>query len=215
MANNFLRDLVHPDVKYSSRVVENFFQSLINDSLELRKLNIRTCLYVLKQQKRPLKKLQIKIKRCNTKPEATGSSDGRPENGELLVYDQPTQPGNRLDNKWIQYDRQKRPLTVAEWNETRYLHKQYYGYWAWPQPFLEMYAPDNEQPSLTRPITELNEQELVIFNFFNSKDNVEKLIHFLSMEEKKGVDKFSGSRFMLFKVNKIIVYSGFGNILAQ
>ena len=40
----------------------------------------------------------------------------------------------------------------------------------------------------------------IIFDFFNSEANIEKLVEFLSLEEKKGRDKFNAIRFTLFKV---------------
>ena len=39
-----------------------------------------------------------------------------------------------------------------------------------------------------------------MFDFFNSETNVDKFIKFLSLEEKKGKDKFNAKRFILFKV---------------
>ena len=41
----------------------------------------------------------------------------------------------------------------------------------------------------------------ILFDFFNSETNVEQLVQFLSLEEKKGKDKFNAIRFTLFKVS--------------
>lgn len=52
MAMSFMRDLVHPNQTYSAKIVRYFLESLIHDSLEERKIAIRTVLFMLKQQKR-------------------------------------------------------------------------------------------------------------------------------------------------------------------
>ena len=41
----------------------------------------------------------------------------------------------------------------------------------------------------------------ILYDFFHSETNVDKFIEFLSLEEKKGKDKFNAKRFSLFKVN--------------
>jgi proteasome activator subunit 4 len=47
---------------------------------------------------------------------------------------------------------------------------------------------------------DMEEGERHIYEFFFDDENVEKLVRFLSAEEKKGRDKFSGIRFSMFKV---------------
>ena len=42
----------------------------------------------------------------------------------------------------------------------------------------------------------------ILFDFFNNEKNIEKFIEFLSLEEKKGKDKFNAKRFILFKVSR-------------
>lgn len=64
-----------------------------------------------------------------------------------------------------------------------------------------MYAPPVEQPEYNLSPQDLNDCEKEIYDFFSDKSNVDKLINFFSMEEKKGKDKFSTYKFMLFKVN--------------
>lgn len=51
-----------------------------------------------------------------------------------------------------------------------------------------MYAPSSDQPKLDRKEEEMPEAEQVIFRFFNKEDNVNKLVEFLSLENKKGHD---------------------------
>lgn len=61
-----------------------------------------------------------------------------------------------------------------------------------------MYAPPKDQPICE--LNNLQESEKVIYDFFSKDANVSKFIKFFSMEEKKGKDKFSGTRFSIYKV---------------
>jgi hypothetical protein len=93
---------------------------------------------------------------------------------------------------------------------------------------LLTYAPYSEQPSLHRTREDLNEvtmqwyssfwkpalqwtmvplknrflfqSEQVIFDAFSNTEFVDKLITYLSLEDRKGKDKFNVHRFVLFKV---------------
>lgn len=46
----------------------------------------------------------------------------------------------------------------------------------------------------------MEEGERYLYEFFSNDENVDKLVGFLIVEEKKGRDKFNGIRFSLFKV---------------
>jgi proteasome activator subunit 4 len=63
-----------------------------------------------------------------------------------------------------------------------------------------VYAPSSQQPSLDTPVEKMEEAQADVFNFFNNTANIDKLIGFLSLEEKKGRDKFNSKRYILFKV---------------
>ena len=106
-------------------------------------------------------------------------------------------PGERADNSWLQYNSKTRPLTVEQWNEPRFVHKLYIGYYTWPKK-LQVYAsPIEEVFNLEK--RKLSDIEQEIYNFFNDPQNVDKLIHYFSLEEKKGKEKFNCSNFFLFK----------------
>ncbi|XP_039314531.1 proteasome activator complex subunit 4 isoform X3 [Solenopsis invicta] len=107
-------------------------------------------------------------------------------------------PGVRADNAWLQYNYKTRPLTAEQWDESRYIHQPYIGYYGWPKT-LEVYAPSSQQPSLDPETRELTDCEREVYTFFNNSQNIEKLINFFSLEEKKGKDKFSALRCFLFK----------------
>lgn len=107
-------------------------------------------------------------------------------------------PGIRADNTWLQYNHETRPLTAEQWDESRYVHQPYWGYYVWPKN-LEVYAPSSQQPCLDPAVRKLTDCEREIDLFFNDPQNIEKLISYLSLEEKKGKDKFNAFRCFLFK----------------
>lgn len=47
----------------------------------------------------------------------------------------------------------------------------------------------------------MEEGERHVHEFFHDDTNVERLVAFLTVEEKKGKDKFNGVRFSLFRVS--------------
>lgn len=107
-------------------------------------------------------------------------------------------PGVRADNSWLQYNYKTRPLTADQWDEPRYVHQTHIGYYAWPKT-LEVYAPFSQQPCLDPQVRKLTDCEKEIDIFFDDPYNIEKFIGYLSLEEKKGKDKFSVYRSLLFK----------------
>jgi hypothetical protein len=117
MALSFLRDLVHPDLQYPPRIVRYFLQMLIHDSLELRKIAIRSTVFLLKQQKCSHKKIVVDPLKISITSTDVG----------------PKGPGNRADNEWVQYSKEKRPLTAEEWDKPLFLHKSYHGFYCWPK----------------------------------------------------------------------------------
>lgn len=179
MALSFLRDLVHPDVAYPARIVRYFLQALIHDSLELRKIAIRSTVYLLKQQKRAHKKISI--------DPLSFSGDERNKG-----------PGNHANNGWLQYCSETRPLTAEAWDTPRFVHEPYHGFYCWAKQ-LEVYAASGEQPVLDRRCEELTAAEQEVDLFFSDLNNIDRLIKFLALEEKKGKDKFNCFRFLMFK----------------
>ncbi len=66
---------------------------------------------------------------------------------------------------------------------------------------MEVYAPEDQQPPLPDKsnIESLTPEEKEIAVFFESESNIEKFVHFLSLEDRKGKDKFGATRFSFFK----------------
>lgn len=66
---------------------------------------------------------------------------------------------------------------------------------------MEVYAPEDQQPPLPDKsnVESLTSEEKEIAVFFDSESNIEKFVHFLSLEDRKGKDKFGATRFSFFK----------------
>lgn len=190
LAGTMINDLMHPYSDYPPEVTKVYVNNLIHDSIEERSTALRVINTVLKQQKREHVKITIDPFKI--------AGVARPE-GKL-------KPGMRPDNEWLQYDSTKLPKSQAEWDEPRYLYK-INGFFGWT-PTVEVYAPSNMQPKLDRSLDEMSEHEKHFFKFFNSKENIEKLISFWSLEEKKGKEKFNRSRFWLIKA----IFDIFGDV---
>lgn len=116
----------------------------------------------------------------------------------LKEQSQDIMPGLRDDNTWLQYNYETRPLTAEQWDESRYVHKQYVGYYVWPKT-LEVYAPSSQQPCLDVEVRNLTDQELEVHTFFDNPHHIDKLLSYLSLEEKKGKDTFNAFKYYLFK----------------
>lgn len=181
MGLSFLRDLVHPDVKYNAKVVDFFLRCLIDESIVVRKIALKAVVFIVVQNKPKFVKIKIDPYEFN----------GR-VNDEI-------QPGIRPDNKWLLYDSKTLPRNDMEWDKPRYIHNQHVGFYSWPKT-LEVYAKSKDQPTPSKRMDNLTEQENTLYNFFSDDKHVTILISYLSMEEKKGRDLFNGQRFLLFKV---------------
>nr|XP_033324313.1 proteasome activator complex subunit 4A-like [Megalopta genalis] len=186
MAMYFIRNLVHPEQIYPPKVIRYFMGALIHDSLQERQIATRVAVYILKQLKRKHPKVLIDPPAL---PEISEAQDSQDQYKKLV-------PGPRPDNAWLQYNYETRPLTPEQWDEPKFVHNTYTGYYTWPKK-IEIYAPSSEQPCLDSNVRKLTEHEKEVDHFFNDPQNIEKLITFFSIEEK--VDKFNGLRFLVFK----------------
>ncbi|CAH0550528.1 unnamed protein product [Brassicogethes aeneus] len=182
MALNFMRDLVHFDVKYNSRIVKYFLKCTISDSIKVRKSAMRVLVFITVQNKPKFKKVPID-------PFKFSAENG---GGKKIV------PGYRSDNEWLLYSSSKIPKNESEWNEHRYVHDVYAGYYAWPNK-MEVYAPYDEQPTVYKRLDNMNDTEKEIYNFFTNEENIAELIKYMSLEEKKGHDQFNAYRYLVYK----------------
>lgn len=106
-------------------------------------------------------------------------------------------PGRRVDNEWLQYNPNKFPSSVSDWEEPRYMHNHWVGFYIWPKE-IKIFAPTLLQPSLDKNSRKLRDQEKEIDLFFSNEENVRKLIEFLALEEK-GKNEFNYCRYLIFK----------------
>jgi proteasome activator subunit 4 len=65
--------------------------------------------------------------------------------------------------------------------------------------YLQTYVPIVEQPEYEFSVDNLDEADREIYLFFSNKENVDKFITYFSLEEKKGKDRFSLHRFLMYK----------------
>uniref|UniRef100_A0AAQ4Q9D5 Proteasome activator subunit 4a n=1 Tax=Gasterosteus aculeatus aculeatus TaxID=481459 RepID=A0AAQ4Q9D5_GASAC len=171
IAIGFLSLLLRDDHQLPPPAVTFFVKSLNHDSLYVRKVAISAVAGIMKQIKKPHKKV----------PELSG-----------LVA------GDRLDNQWLQYNGKTLPRTQQEWDSCVFVEKTHWGYYCWPRKLM-MYAPMMEQPKQNLTREEMTEREQIIFDHFSDPVFINQFIEFLSLEDRKGKDKFSPRRFCLFK----------------
>lgn len=183
MATGMIYNLVHTTVKYPDEVIRYCVHNLINESIEERKCAVKTVRFIFKQQKREHIKIPID-------PFKTGGVSPPKSQREL-------RPGCRPDNRWLQYELDNLPRNQKQWDEPKFVHKTE-GFFGWSPNFC-VYAPSAQQPKLNRSRDELSSTEKIIYDFFANKSNIDKLVTFWSLEEKKGKEKFNRSRSFLLK----------------
>uniref|UniRef100_A0A8C3LK93 Proteasome activator subunit 4 n=1 Tax=Chrysolophus pictus TaxID=9089 RepID=A0A8C3LK93_CHRPC len=177
----FLSLLLRDDRILPVRAIRFFVQCLNHDAIVVRKVAISAVAGVLKQLKRTHKKVPI----------CPYEISGTPKPSSI-------QAGDRLDNQWLHYDSRSLPKTKEAWESCCFVEKTHWGYYTWPQT-MTVYAPVEQQPKLGRRRDELTEAEQIIYDHFSDPKFVEQLIKFLSLEDRKGKDKFNPRRFCLFK----------------
>lgn len=177
----FLSLLLRDDRILPVRAIRFFVQCLNHDAIVVRKVAISAVAGVLKQLKRTHKKVPI----------CPYEISGNPKPSSI-------QAGDRLDNQWLHYDSRSLPKTKEAWESCCFVEKTHWGYYTWPQT-MTVYAPVEQQPKLGRRRDELTEAEQIIYDHFSDPKFVEQLIKFLSLEDRKGKDKFNPRRFCLFK----------------
>ncbi|KAG7462683.1 hypothetical protein MATL_G00187310 [Megalops atlanticus] len=181
IAIGFLSLLLRDDHPLPPPAVHFFVKSLNHDALIVRKVAISSVAGILKQLKRPHKKVPV------SPSDISGMSEP-----EGLVA------GDRPDNRWLQYDSSSLPRSQQEWERCRFVEKTHWGYYSWPRKLM-LYAPPEEQPKQGLTREEMNERERIIYDHFSDPVFINQLIEFLSLEDRKGKDKFSPRRFCLFK----------------
>uniref|UniRef100_A0A671Y3T0 Proteasome activator subunit 4 n=1 Tax=Sparus aurata TaxID=8175 RepID=A0A671Y3T0_SPAAU len=176
IAIGFLSLLLRDDHQLPPPAVTFFVKSLNHDSLYVRKVAISALAGIMKQIKRPHKKVTV--------------SPSELCNGMVA--------GDRTDNKWLQYNSSSLPRTQQDWDGCVFVEKTHWGYYCWPRK-LSIYAPLEEQPKQNLTRDEMTEREQIIFDHFSDPVFINQFIEFLSLEDRKGKDKFSPRRFCLFK----------------
>ncbi|XP_029642324.1 proteasome activator complex subunit 4 [Octopus sinensis] len=156
--------------------VNLFLKNAVDDSITVREICLLSMVGIFKLMKRKHKSTKINVK------ELAGCSPSKANDLEFI-------PCCRDDNNWLTYCERKLPRTKEAWNETVFVEKTHFGFYCWPVEMFT-YAPYKEQPNVERVREELDETEKCIYDFWMSKDYIQKFIGFLALEEQKGKDKF-------------------------
>uniref|UniRef100_A0A3Q3VQG8 Proteasome activator subunit 4 n=1 Tax=Mola mola TaxID=94237 RepID=A0A3Q3VQG8_MOLML len=176
IAIGFLSLLLRDDHQLPPAAVTFFVKSLNHDSLYVRKVAISAVAGIMKQIKRPHTKIPV---------------SGMKELSDIVA-------GDRQDNRWLQYNTSSLPRSQQDWDGCVFVEKTHWGYYSWPRKLL-MYAPLEEQPKQSLAREEMTEREQIIFDHFSDPVFINQFVEFLSLEDRKGKDKFSPRRFCLFK----------------
>ncbi|XP_026207401.1 proteasome activator complex subunit 4B-like [Anabas testudineus] len=180
MAADLLSLLLREDHPLPPDAVLYFTQSLIHDSISIRKVAISAMAGILKQLKRPRQKVAVKPS------EISGIED--PEG--MCV-------GDRAGNQWLQYVSNSLPVSQEQWDSQQYVEKTHWGYYSWPREMM-IYAA-SEKPTDDLLYEEMSEGEKIIFEYFSDPEFIDQLVAFLSLEDRKGKDSFNPQHFCLFK----------------
>ncbi|XP_068162395.1 proteasome activator complex subunit 4B-like [Antennarius striatus] len=180
MATDLLVLQLRDDHPLPPDAVLYFTQSLIHDSLSIRKVAISAMAGILKQLKRPRKKVSMKPS------DISGVED--PEG---------VCAGDREANRWLQYGGASLPQSQEQWDSLHYVEKTHWGYYSWPREMMIHAASENLKDDL--PYEEMSEGEKIVFEYFSDPEFIDQLIEFLSLEDRKGKDSFNPRRFCLFK----------------
>uniref|UniRef100_A0AAQ4Q0P3 Proteasome activator Blm10 mid region domain-containing protein n=1 Tax=Gasterosteus aculeatus aculeatus TaxID=481459 RepID=A0AAQ4Q0P3_GASAC len=165
MATDLLALQLREDHPLPPDAVLFFTQGLIHDSICVRKVAISAMAGILKQLKRPRKKVAVK----------PSDISGIEDPGSFCV-------GDREGNRWLQYDSNSLPVSEQQWDS---------------QPFVEK----THLTIITFGVflVCVVQGEKIIFEYFSDPEFIERLIGFLSLEDRKGNDSFNPRRYCLFK----------------
>ncbi|XP_037609870.1 proteasome activator complex subunit 4B-like [Sebastes umbrosus] len=180
MATDLLALQLREDHPLPPDAVLYFTQSLTHDSISIRKVAISAVAGILKQLKRPRKKVTVKPS------DISGIED--PEG--LCV-------GDREGNRWLQYDSSNLPLSEEQWDSQPYVEKTHWGYYSWPREMMIHAASEKPKDDLT--YEDMSEGEKIVYEYFSDPEFIDQLVEFLSLEDRKGNDSFNPRRFCLFK----------------
>ncbi|XP_050354061.1 proteasome activator complex subunit 4-like isoform X2 [Nymphalis io] len=173
---------------YPPRAVRLMVQSLLHDDIIVRRIALKLTHFALKQRKHKIKKIKV-------------------DPYEVAGVPKPDRhvPGYRKDIEWAMWSADGDILTDEEWDKP-WLRDYNYGFYAWPKE-LKVAAPISKQTySIDKAPEDMEEGERYLYEFFSDEANIERLVAFLTVEEKKGKDKFNGIRYAMFRM----VFAQFG-----
>lgn len=191
MAIGFLSLLLRDDHPLPAPAVYFFVQSLNHDALLVRKVAISAVAGILKQLKKLRTKVAITPSYIALQEAGSSLPGGGIEPKELVA-------GDRPGNDWLQYHADCLPRSQQEWDSFHFVEKTHWGYYCWPEKLM-LYAPLKQQKEMDFGTEEMNERDQIIYDHFSNPVFINQLFEFLSLEDRKGKDKFNPRRFCLFK----------------
>lgn len=191
LALDMIAMLVRPDVPPSSLLIQTLLNSLVHSSIVIRKETSCLLLAVLKQLKPVHSLAVIDDVSCVRHRPVHASLQRGPEGPTWRHW-----PlfGEREDNVWLQYDSGTAPTTCRQWGEPRFVHKMKWGYNQWSRPLRCVYRQLDDWPP-----EDDSAAKLAVLTFLTSESCLQKMVHYMSMEENKGQDVFQYSNACLFK----------------
>lgn len=184
--NNFiticLSFLVRWDVPLSRGVARMLTMGLVDDTILTRACCLSPITSVLKKQER---KRQVVYKSAE-------------EIGRTNVNFDSVLPGDRPDNKIMQYDSKDLPTSAEKYDSTVFIEKTHWAYYQWPLQ-IKTYVLNDENYKVSRTREEMTDNEQEVFDRLSDPTFAKLLLKYFSLEVKKGADKYNIRRVELFK----------------
>jgi len=171
--------------------VETFLNLQVHDSRNIRAYAMKGMVGILHQNKPKFFKKPIDYKSIHV--------DHSDDNLLHLAHGD-----NRSDNLFLQFDYKLKPTSQKDVDDQIYVEKTHLGYQTWPTQLM-VYG--NNTNIYSRSNSDLTKTELIILEKFSSDDFRDQFIKFLSMEHKKGEDRFDRKTYQLFKG----IFRNYGN----
>ncbi|XP_014668208.1 PREDICTED: proteasome activator complex subunit 4-like [Priapulus caudatus] len=107
-------------------------------------------------------------------------------------------PLSQPNNDWLLLDMKDVPNTADSWRRCVMIDKTHLGYYCWPKPLMA-HALNPERPPGARKRDDLDEEEIPLFDAMSDPVFIEKLVGFMSLEDRKGKDKFDARKYTFLK----------------
>jgi len=184
MAISFITSLLQRQVPIPLSCIRICVDLLIHDHAELRKFALKCMAAIGRLQKPPRIQIEKSLDEILWMNKISSSDMSHAE----------ISPGDRADNAWVTIDEFKPPTTQDEWEQMCFLDKTYHGFYTWPNTIKYTM---NKRARHTRD--EMPEHVAIIFDRFNDRSFLSKLIELMVSEQHTTEMSFSYIRSTVFK----------------